>query len=142
MSLQIIEYSSNYYFELFKILKDNYNTNITQHELECNYVTDNKSIYLALLDKKIVGCAFLEIKNDYVRLYKYGFISYVAVDIEYRHRGIGKKLIETLIHISKNIGCTAVELTSANYRLNAHKFYETLGFTKKKTSVFIKELCS
>lgn len=142
MSFEVIGYSSKYYSGLFNILKDIYETNITQNQLESNYISDNKNIFLAVLNEKIVGCAFLEIKMDYVRNYKYGFISYVAVDAEYRHRGIGKNLIETLIKISKNSECSAIELTSANYRTNAHKFYETLGFTKKKTSVFIKELLS
>lgn len=142
MSLKVIGYSSQYYSGLFNILKDVYDTNITQNQLESNYISDNQNIFLAVLNEKIVGCAFLEIKMDYVRNYKYGFISYVAVNAEYRHKGIGKNLIETLIKISKNSECSAIELTSANYRTNAHKFYETLGFTKKKTSVFIKELLS
>lgn len=142
MSFEVIGYSSKYYSGLFNILKDVYETNITQNQLESNYISDKKNIFLAVLNEKVVGCAFLEIKIDYVRNYKYGFISYVAVDAEYRHRGIGKILIEALIKISKNSECSAIELTSANYRTNAHKFYETLGFTKKKTTVFIKELYS
>ena len=35
--------------------------------------------------------------------------------------------------------CSAVELTSANFREGAHAFYKALGFTIKNTTVFIKE---
>ena len=48
-------------------------------------------------------------------------------------------MIERLISTAKDMGCSTVELTSANSRKNAHVFYQNLGFSKKKTTVFIKE---
>jgi ribosomal protein S18 acetylase RimI-like enzyme len=139
MSLQIVEYSSDLYTGLYKLLKDVYNSNINEIDLEKNYINNSKKIYIAMFEDNIVGCAFLEIKMDYIRAYKYGFISYVAVDECYRRQGIGKKLVEFVLKVSKDNECSTVELTSADHRINAHNFYKTLGFKSKKTTIFIKD---
>lgn len=140
MNLKIVEYSSELYQELYTLLKEIYDSNINQTDLEKYYLDFNKKIYVALLENKIVGCAFLEIKEDYIRAYRYGFITYVAVDKQYRKKGIGKTMIEYLIQCVKQEGCTSIELTSANFRKAAHHLYESLGFSRKDTTVFIKEL--
>lgn len=140
MEIEIIEYSSIFYKPLLSILKEVYDSDIERNVLEEMYLGSGKNIYLAKADDNIIGCAFLEMKRDYVRPYKYGFISYVAVDKSYRQHGIGRKLIEKIIDVARANDCSAIELTSANSRETAHIFYQTLGFTKKKTTVFIKEL--
>jgi GNAT superfamily N-acetyltransferase len=137
--VNIIEYSSDLYVGLYTLLRDTYDSKISKEDLENNYLCHDKMIFLTLIDNTVVGCAFLEIKRDYVRTYKYGYISYVAVDEKYRQHGIGRALIERLISTAKDMGCSTVELTSANSRKNAHVFYQNLGFSKKKTTVFIKE---
>ena len=68
MSLQIVEYSSDLYTGLYKLLKDVYNSNINEIDLEKNYINNSKKIYIAMFEDNIVGCAFLEIKMDYIRL--------------------------------------------------------------------------
>ncbi len=139
MKCNIIEYSSNLFPELYHILHEVYGSEINIINLEKNYLGQYKKIYLALLDDTVVGCAFFEIKKDFIRPYKYGFISYVAVDQKYRKHGVGRKIIEHLIFFAKQNKCKAVELTSADYRTNAHSFYKSLGFSKKRTTIFIKE---
>lgn len=139
MDTKIVKYSSNLYSQLYAILKKNYNSTISREILEKYYTGDNKYIFLAVYEDNVLGCAFLEIKEDYIRPYKYGYISYVAVDERYRKQGIGSGLVKHLISYAKEMSCSTVELTSANYRVNAHAFYKTLGFEKKKTTVFIKE---
>lgn len=139
MEIKIVDYESNDFIQLLKILESVYESNINQEDLERYYLGDNKKIYLAKIEDTIVGCSFLEIKNDYIRPYKYGYITYVAVDDKCRKIGIGSKLLDHVLVSAKKLGCSTVELTSANSRTGAHAFYESLGFTKKKTTVFIKD---
>ena len=87
--MNIIEYSSDLYVGLYTILRDTYDSKSSKEDLENNYLCHDKMIFLALIDNTVVGCAFLEVKRDYVRTYKYGYISYVAVDEKYRQHGIG-----------------------------------------------------
>ena len=55
-------------------------------------------------------------------------------------QGIGNQMFEFLIKKAQACQCTAIELTSANYRKGAHAFYKAIGFSPKKTTVFIKEI--
>lgn len=139
MEIQIKEYSENDYSGIRVILYDNYNSEISKEYLEKYYISDFKKIYVATYLNDVVGCAFLEVKNDYVRPARYGYITYVAVAERFRKHGIGRKMIDFILDKAKESGCTAVELTSADFRTDAHRFYESLGFTKKKTTVFIKD---
>lgn len=139
MNIEITEYTSDYFPQIYQILNKIYDSKINITDLENNYLGLNKKIYLAIFDNTVVGCAFLEIRKDYIRSYQYGFISYVAVDQQYRKQGIGKQLIEHLFLIAKKDKCQAVELTSANFRTTAHSFYKSLNFSKKDTTIFIKE---
>lgn len=139
MKIFIKEYSSEYYEGIKEILYDNYDSNISKSDLEKYYISDCKKIYIALYENMVVGCTFLEIKNDYIRYNRYGYISYVATANNYRKLGIGRKMINSVLCRAKEMGCNTVELTSADTRTTAHQFYKALGFTRKKTTVFIKD---
>ena len=49
---------------------------------------------------------------------------------EYRGKGIGKKLMETMMDAFKEKGINNFELYALNNNENALKFYEKLGFKK------------
>ena len=138
----IRKYESHDFQELFDLLHDVYQTNIDKETLENNYINDFKSILVAVDDEtgKLLGCTFIEELKDLIRPNKILYVTYVAVDERFRHQGIGKKLMHEVEKKCRELGCSAIELTSANYRKNAHLFYEALGFTKKKTTLFIKEI--
>ncbi len=55
-------------------------------------------------------------------------IEAVRVDVEYRGRGIGKKMMEWAIERARAEGCLTVQLTTNAERKDAHRFYENLGF--------------
>lgn len=54
----------------------------------------------------------------------------VQVAAELRGRGIGERLMRRLIGKAEDVGAGVVELTSNASRLDAHRFYERLGFTR------------
>jgi GNAT superfamily N-acetyltransferase len=65
-----------------------------------------------------------------------GFIENVITDVKYRKKGIGKKIMENAIKYAKNQNCYKVLLKSGNYRTEAHKFYESIGFDGESSKVF------
>ncbi|MYW14305.1 GNAT family N-acetyltransferase [Streptomyces sp. SID2955] len=56
-------------------------------------------------------------------------IEAVRIHADERGSGLGGRLIEWAIDTSRRLGCRMVELTSDKARVDAHRFYERLGFT-------------
>ncbi len=141
MELKIREYQKRDYTELLSLLDTAYNSTIKQEVLEKEYISSTRSILVAVNESDhVVGCTFVEIQEDYVRPSRIAYVTYVAVDENCRRQGIGRKLLHSVVDMCKERECSAIELTSANHRTGAHAFYESLGYTKKKTTVFIKEI--
>lgn len=141
MDIIIRYYQKKDYELLIKLLDKEYNSHINQTRLEKTYISDKRSIIVAVeKEDSLVGCTFLEIQEDFVRPSRVLYVTYVAVDEKYRMHGIGRKIFERVEEIARENACSSIELTSANYRTGAHAFYDSLGFTKKKTTVFIKEV--
>ena len=57
------------------------------------------------------------------------FIEGVRVSQSLRGKGIGEALVRHAIDKARAGGCRLVQLTSDKSRLDAHRFYERLGFT-------------
>lgn len=141
MEYQIRNYQNSDYPGLKLLLEKVYDSKITQFELEKYYISNNRSILIAETgEKELVGCTFIEIMEDYIRSERILYVTYVAVDERYRNHGIGRMLLNAAETKSEEFECSAIELTSANYRKGAHEFYKRLGFTKKATTHFIKEI--
>lgn len=141
MDIRIRYYRSSDYNMLICLLREVYGSNIDQKTLERVYLSDTRSILVATTeDEVLVGCTFTEVQEDYVRPSRILYVTYVAVDEKYRKHGIGRLLFDKVEEECREEACSAIELTSANFRTDAHAFYNNLGFTKKKTTLFIKEL--
>jgi GNAT superfamily N-acetyltransferase len=56
-------------------------------------------------------------------------INGLVVDAQWRGRGLGTLLMRHLETWCKERGAQSLLLTSGNHRREAHKFYETLGFS-------------
>ena len=57
-----------------------------------------------------------------------------------RQKGFGRKIVEHLIEKAKNMGAASIDLTSNPQRIAAHSLYESLGFQKRDTGSYRKEL--
>ena len=55
-------------------------------------------------------------------------IESVRVDSSMRSAGLGRKLLAWAIERARKKGCALVQLTSDKTRLDAIRFYESLGF--------------
>ena len=139
MSMNIRKYQRSDYDGLIALLGKEYKSNISQQVLEKNYISSSKTILIADDNGRVAGCTFVELQTDYIRPRKIAYVTYVAVDQNFRKQGIGRALIQSVEEICGEKHCDAIELTSANYRTEAHSFYQSLGFTRKATTLFIKE---
>ena len=89
----------------------------------------NIKYFVAKENGKIVAACYICIIPNLTRGGKsIGFIENVVTDIEYRRKGIGKKIIEDAIKYAKEQDCYKVLLQSGNERADAHKFYKSIGF--------------
>ena len=134
MDVEIRAYEKSDFLEVSKLLLD------TFHYQKQDVSDPNVFEFVAVLDQKIVGYFYLCRILDIVRNIVIFHVDYVCVSEEYRGHKIGKKMMEYAILFAKENGATRMELTSGNQRIAAHKLYEGLGFIKRDTSVFRKEL--
>ncbi len=55
----------------------------------------------------------------------------MIVDEKHRRSGIGKLFMNRISEIARSKGCSKIELESAFPRVEAHAFYEKMGFEKR-----------
>ena len=142
MHIVVREYANEYFEDVRHLLMQVYDADITADVLEKHYLGQRKTIFIAedTCSGKLVGTAFIELQEDYIRPTRIAYITYVAVEETYRRHGVGRRLLEMVERYAVKNGCDAMELTSANHRKNAHFFYKNIGFAVKETTVFIKEM--
>lgn len=83
----------------------------------------------SLHDGKLLGAATLHVTPELHRAGPIGRMTAVVVDEPARGRGIGRMLIKAAETYFAEHGCAMVEVTSNKKRLDAHRFYEQLGYT-------------
>ena len=88
----------------------------------------------------VVGFVHAEV---YESLYSYAGLNILGLAVlpEFQGKGIGRELMHYLEVNAKNDSVSFVRLNSADYRVEAHKFYESIGYVCDKTQKrFIKRL--
>ena len=88
----------------------------------------------------VVGFVHAEV---YESLYSYAGMNILGLAVlpEFQGKGIGKELMNHLELKAKDDSVTFIRLNSADYRVEAHKFYESIGYVCDKTQKrFIKKL--
>lgn len=101
--------------------------------------TDN-CVFVAVNDAKVIGWihGFYSLRVEAENFVEIGGL---VVDKNYRKKGIGKLLIETVYEWSRLKECRNIRVRSNTIRKEAHQFYKKLGFTEtKEQKVFGKQL--
>ncbi|EJN02297.1 GNAT family N-acetyltransferase [Phyllobacterium sp. YR531] len=89
----------------------------------------NQLLVTVLHDETIIGCMQLSYIPGLSRSGMWrGQIESVRIAAGYRDQGIGRRMIEWAISNFKERGCGLVQLTSDKTRLDALRFYASLGF--------------
>lgn len=90
----------------------------------------NQHLVVAVRDGRVVGTLQLTIVPGLSRRgATRSIIEAVRIHADERGSGLGSRLIEWAIDVSRREGCQLVQLTSDTTRTDAHRFYERLGFT-------------
>jgi PhnO protein len=85
---------------------------------------------VAELDGAVIGCLTTSLMHVLHRPAPVGRISMMVVDEGLRGGGIGAALVEAAETALAAQGCTMVEVTSNLKRVDAHRFYERLGYER------------
>jgi GNAT superfamily N-acetyltransferase len=89
-------------------------------------------VAVELSDARVVGwvhvCVPLFLTGN-----RSGSIWGLVVASEARGRGVGRRLMEAAERWAVDRGCTEMRLTSAIHRVEAHTFYERLGYRVEKS---------
>lgn len=110
----------------------------TRAKLE-NLLNDAENkIYVAVADNKVVGYVHA---NSYESIYLDSLknIMGIAVDSEYKRRGIGKMLLCAVEDWAKKSCASGVRLVSGGTRKDAHKFYQACGYGDGKEQLNFKK---
>jgi ribosomal-protein-alanine N-acetyltransferase len=78
---------------------------------------------IAEINGKVIGYVVGNMRNDFE-----GHILAIAVDPDYKKRGVGTKLMEAIINVLKDKGAARVRVELKLYNTDAKKFYSSLGF--------------
>ena len=109
-------------------------SNKFDNEVNTNHVSDPSSITLVSVDNNtITGVASLYIIKKLTRTL--GLIEDVAVNENYRGKGIGKKLVEKLIGIATEKKCDKTVLNSSEQN---SEFYKKIGFEINEIQMIIR----
>ena len=124
--------------EIQKICKTalGYDVDISTVSNQINKLScDNKNHILAVYEdentKKVIGFIHAQV---YESVYSDTGLNILglAVDPDFRGNGVGKKLIGYIEKYAMDNGISFIRLNSANHRVEAHKFYENIGYTSDK----------
>ncbi|CUW86402.1 GNAT family N-acetyltransferase [Rhizobium pusense] len=92
----------------------------------------SETLYVAELDGEVVGTFQTAILTKLVgRGARSMVIEAVQTRADMRGRGIGAMMINYCLDEARRQGLKAAQLTSNMARLDAHRFYERLGFEKR-----------
>ena len=116
--------------ELYQQLNtDDVMNEITSKNIWKNIEKQDIKYFVAKESGKIIASCYICIIPNLTRSGKsIGFIENVITDIKHRRKGIGKTVIENAIQYAKDKKCYKVLLQSGKKRIDAHLFYESLGF--------------
>ena len=131
--MKIRELAHTDYNQVIEIWKKSFSNNFDK-EINTTYLSDPSSVTLVSVDNDtITGVASLHIIKKLTRTL--GLIEDVAVNENYRGKGIGKKLVEKLIGIASEKGCDKTVLNSSEKN---SEFYEKIGFEKNEIQMIIR----
>jgi ribosomal protein S18 acetylase RimI-like enzyme len=114
-------------------------TRMSEKEYEQLLETDHRYLYVAELPDQgeIVGYANAQlnvIQNvDLLKDRKMLYINEIIVGSKHRGLGTGKRLMQELIELGKEIQVDSVELTVSTFNTGAQAFYEQLGLAVRSS---------
>jgi len=88
---------------------------------------------------EVIGCLSTSAMHVLHRPAPVGRISMMVVDERCRGRGIGARMVKAAERLLAGKGCQLVEITSNLRRVDAHRFWERLGY-ERTSARFAKDV--
>ncbi|MEF2070509.1 GNAT family N-acetyltransferase [Consotaella aegiceratis] len=99
----------------------------------------SQHLYVAELEGAVVGTFELTLSTDLVeRGATKAILEAVQVRSDLRGRRIGEAMVHFAMNEARRYGAVGMKLTSNAKRVDAHRFYERLGFAKSHAGFTIK----
>jgi len=103
----------------------------TREKLEWQLNGEHRQMYAFYDDEAIVGYYSLLLQDN-----NECELNNLSVLPAYRHRGIGKKLLQNAFSVAKELGCTKMNIGIVEENTVLRKWYETFGFHHVGTQKF------
>lgn len=113
------------------ILDENYHT----QKLTKAMAKTPKCLKVAVLDDEVVGWLWLRTEKDRSTNEKFGYIKSIIVKHQYRHQGIGRKLLEAAEGYFALLGIKRMDLIVSENNYDADIFFEDAGFMKEHSTL-------
>jgi len=99
----------------------------------------NNELIVAEIDGDVIGTMQLTFTPSIsFRGGKRCTVESVRVDEKHRGKGIGREMMLWAIDRAREKGCISMQLTTHRDRNDAHRFYESLGFSKSHVGMKLK----
>lgn len=96
------------------------------------------TMYVAVRDGEIIGTFTLLVVQQLThRGARSGLVEDVVVQADQRGQGVGQAMMAFATEVLRAAGCYKVVLSSGARRVDAHRFYERLGFRKHGESFLL-----
>jgi predicted N-acetyltransferase YhbS len=93
-------------------------------------------VVVAEADGEVVGVINAELVPYFPNGSTICRVTALVVSSRHRSRSVGEKLIAHVTEFARGHGCSGMEVTSSERRVDAHRFYERLGFSKSSFRFF------
>ena len=129
--LQLDDLNNEYFNLLSQLSEINFNSiNDANNYFFFESLNDNHFIIIIKYNERIIGSGTVLIENKLIHNYKkVSHIEDIIIDKEFRRYGLGIKLINLLVEMSKNRNCYKCILDCHTNLIN---FYNDCGFDYKK----------
>ena len=98
--------------------------------------SDTSRVLLAQSASKVIGLVSAELVPYFPNGSTICRVTGLVVSTRHRGRGIGEKLLTGVADFARERHCSGIEITSAEHRLDAHRFYQRLGFSRTSFRFF------
>lgn len=115
------------------ITKNIYTYDIKEYEKRIDKLINSEYhfIFIGEINNELICTTSLSICLDLSEnLNSLGFLENIIVNKKYRGKGYGKKMLNHVESFAKAKNCNSTAFISSGHRIEAHKFYDKLGYNK------------
>ncbi len=107
-----------------------------RHRLRRSLDSDTSCFLVAQSASEVIGLVIAELVPYFPNGSTICRVTGLVVSTRHRGQGVGEKLLTGAADFARAHHCSGIEITSAEHRLDAHRFYQRLGFSRTSFRFF------